>query len=109
MKQSRRGMSVIANLEVERPHDRLETRDIIGQLSRPHGRVLDERDWFRCAFASGQEGQSSFAHLPDEIHFGRLGADGGAQSELLRGKHCKTLANVVVKFDDQNCFPWYCV
>lgn len=104
VQQAGGGVPVVADLQVERPHDRLEPGDVGGQIRRPDRRVFDKRDRFRRAFAPGEQREAGFAHRPDEVHLGRLRANGRAQPETFRGQERQPLRHVVVELNDENGF-----
>jgi hypothetical protein len=102
MQQAGCGMAVIAHLEAERPHDRVEPGDVGRQVRRPDRRVFDKGDWLGRAFPTRQQRKARLSQQPDQIHLGRFRTNGGAQTEALPGQQRQPFRHVVIKFDDQN-------
>src|SRR5262249_6119095 len=104
VKQTARGVTVVARLQIERLHDSLHTADVIWQLRGAYGGVLNKRDWLFRTDASSQKRKTGFAHRPNEVHFVLGAANFCAQSKFARFQGRQSLIDVIVKFHEQHRF-----
>jgi hypothetical protein len=102
VKEAGSGVTVVGGFEMKRREDRLEARDISGQVLRADGHILDASDRFGIAFSASDEGQAGFAHGPNEVCFGLVPYNGRAQSELLFFERGEAVRHIFEELDGEN-------
>src|SRR5678816_331670 len=83
MKKAGGSMTVIAYLEAQWPHDRIETRYIGWKLGRTDSSIFNKGNRFGRPFPAGKKRKTSLANGPYGVHLRRLSANRCPQAKVL--------------------------